>query len=122
MTLQGTFAAIGLAVTVSTAWFLYGLLWDRASSICYWFVPIRVEPERNFVDVSDVYNNRYVHNACLASPRRRSEYLVGLLENQFYAKESASGLIVFDFRPDSAHDVWRSIQSERGVVFREHRL
>ena len=122
MTLQVTLAAIGLTATVFTAWFLYGLLRDRASSIRCRLVPIRIEPERNFSDLSDVYNNGYVHNARPASPRWSSAYFVDLLENQSYAKKSASGLIACGFSLDSARDLWRSIQSEGGHVFREQWL
>jgi hypothetical protein len=124
MWLAVTFAAIGLTSTGFMVWFLHGLLGERGPSNFYLIIPTEVESARATAEIQsrmDVDDDFYVHRAHSAPLGRRPEHVVDLLENRFYATESASGLIVFDIRLDSSEHVWRSNQSKPGCFFRELR-
>jgi hypothetical protein len=114
-------AAIALAGASFMVRFLVALLREGAPSTCYWVVPIRREPEKPS-------HLKALGGICLdedadAAECHRGDYYLEFLENERHAKkECDSGLIVFNAHSAPARRGWRSIQSVRGKVFREHRL
>ena len=110
-------AAIALGAAAFMLRFLMALVREGASSVCYWVVPARREPQRpalaaNYAD--------YDFRAPECNP---SECNVGLLENENYAMEDyPSDLIALDVHPVSNGMVCRTVHPICVYVFREHRL
>ena len=113
-------AAVALTGTAFMLRVLIAFLGERAPSVCYWVVPVRVEALR---ESFGVWSANYVENDGPTAECNCGEYYDELLENGNYAKEEwPSVLIALDVRSVSDGLGWRSIHRRRGCVFREHRL
>jgi hypothetical protein len=115
MWVAATFTAIGLTGTAFMIWFLIGLLGEGPAATWYW-LGVRFDAGK-----ACLLEGATVIYADDGRPkeRERSEYYAKLRENDFYAKECASGLIALDVRPISASLGWRSIHPRHGYAFGE---